>query len=581
MAGHLLLRVKLANNPSARAVGIENPYDLVLSFLADTERGKPPAPPRPVVVHEHCRRRNWFNLVQSRSPGESPWESVWQSIKGLAGGFFMVMDRQTLEQAIKHYTVEQDRNLLRYELLLSPAQQTRLIDYLHELKINYRQRYYFFSMNCGSALVRVVGEGIGDEVIAGFDPSVSPPHSLVALLVRRGLARRVVPAFYSTTARGFMARSLFVETYTALMEQYPDPSWPPVRQFISGNEARRAGAVLSLHRLAEYGDPELMHDLFRLSALIQEAEMVFDNKRDACEDYTSQATAEARRLQAFVLERVENPRALSLAVDPWVIDSYAPVERTGAERGGLHTGLYQGRLGAGYYDIDGEGQGAMQVSFTLLAQEMGSSSSMAMQRGGSLTLGEFGVTTTGDDVLEWQVTGLRLRKFRDTLDRVETGWFNTRGLGLGLRALEISHDRELRRTRSTLFGAEVLLNLASSSGHARHLYLFAGANGDYLRYREHENLTATPTVGVEGLITFDDAMRWQGRASASWLFATRDENSDEFRSRSSVRYRAGEIHGCEIHLSLAVDYDRVSAHELRHDTHDRTALWFQVLVNGW
>ena len=44
IAGHLLLRVKLRNNPRAEAQGIENPHDLVISFLADTEAGKPVRP---------------------------------------------------------------------------------------------------------------------------------------------------------------------------------------------------------------------------------------------------------------------------------------------------------------------------------------------------------------------------------------------------------------------------------------------------------------------------------------------------------------------------------------------------------
>lgn len=581
VAGHLLLRIKLGNNPAAKEAGIENPYDLVLSFLADTERGKPVRPPPPMVVEEHCRRRNWFNLVQTRAETESPWESIWQSIKGLGGGFFLVMDRQTLEQAVKHYTVEQDRNLLRYELMLTPDQEARLIDYLYELKCNYRQRYYFFSMNCGSALVRVLGEGIGDEVVAEFDPLVSPPHSLVALLVRRGLARRVVPAFYSTTSRGFMARSLFVKSYPEVVEQYPDPSWPPVKSFFAGDETVRTGAVISLHSLAGAGDPELRNHLFKLSALMQEAEMVFDNKREACEDYTSAATAEARRLQAFILEQEKEPDALRLAVDAWVVDSYSPVEQGGAEKGGLHTGLYQGRLGGGYHDIDGEGRGALRLSFTMLNQEMGSSSSMAMQRGDSLTLGEFGLTVTDEEVLDWQVTGLRLRKFRDTLDRVESGWFNTRGLGLGLRALEVNHDHDLQRTRSTLFGAEVLFNVASSARHARHLYLFGGANGDYMRYRGHENITMTPSVGFEGLVTLDEAMRWQGRASGTWLFASREENSDEFRLRSSVRYRLGETWGREIFLGVAFDYDHVSGSKQLEESQDRTAWWLELTVNQW
>ncbi|MEM7392362.1 MAG: hypothetical protein AAF492_08425, partial [Verrucomicrobiota bacterium] len=84
IAGHLLLRVKLNNNPEADAMGIENPHDLVISCLADTRAGRDPETNRTVVVQKECRRSNWFNLVENNPGGESALASVWQSLRGLS-----------------------------------------------------------------------------------------------------------------------------------------------------------------------------------------------------------------------------------------------------------------------------------------------------------------------------------------------------------------------------------------------------------------------------------------------------------------------------------------------------------------
>ncbi len=581
VAGHLLLWVKLKNHPSAKAYGRENPYDLVLSFLADTERGKPVGTNTLVVIHEQCRRWNWFNLVAPRVEGEHPMASIWQSLKGLAGGFFLVMDRQTLEQAIKHYTVEQDRNLHRYALILSAEQQARLIGYLHEIKANYRQRYYFFSMNCGSALVRVLGEGIGDEAVAEFGPMVSPPHSLVALLVRRGLARRVFPSFHSTTAKGYMARLLFAEEYQTLVAEYPDPAWPPVAQYVVADEASRAQAVRVLLTRAGANDPGLSQKLFRLAALVQEMEMVFDDKQRACEDYTSAATAEARHMQAYLVRHTPDLVPLDVAVEDGVVAFYQSVEMADAQKGSLHSGLNRWQIGGGTYESNGESNGAFYLALTLLAQDMGSPSRVAMQRGGLLRLGAFDVTVADHEVQAWEATGLHLRKFRDTLGRVESGFRSTRGWGLGLRALDFAYDRDLRRTKGTLFGAEALINLASSARHACHAYMFAGANADYLRYQDHDNMTISPLIGAEGLVTFDADQRWQWRSSATYSFATRDENSDEGRVHSSLVYCMGKLGAQEASLGVAIDHRVIEKSEMYREQQERTAVRLELILDRW
>ncbi len=56
IAGHLLLRIKLDNNRAAQVAGLENPYDLVVSFLADSSNFEVPPSPFPVEQTKTCKQ---------------------------------------------------------------------------------------------------------------------------------------------------------------------------------------------------------------------------------------------------------------------------------------------------------------------------------------------------------------------------------------------------------------------------------------------------------------------------------------------------------------------------------------------
>lgn len=567
IAGHLLLRVKLNNNPRAAALGVENPNDLVISFLADTEAGKPPRRPSPPVVTLECERNNWFNLVENNREGEHPLASIWQSLRGLAGGFFITMDRQTLGHALKSYTIEQDRNLLRYELVLTPDQQRGLLARLYEARTGPKPRYFFFSQNCGSVLVRIVAEGIGDEGGATFSPLVSPPHTLLGNLVRSGSATRITPAFHSYRKEGFIARELFNEQFRTIQGDYPGLPWPSLRDLNHRRDSVRAPATACLADVV-YAAPELGPDIYQLAALAQEKEMVFADKALVCENYTTDTTAQARTVQAEILEQaVVDVRELHADTDRLLNDSFGPREAEYGALGTAHTELYRAAVGWGFVKTEGQESASMvAVEAALLGQDLGSRSRVAMQRSSALGLGAVSALVDHDGLADWRVTGLRLRKFRDTLNNVPSGFTSTRGLGLGLKVLDVNHFDSPDETVTTLGGVEALFNLGSTPNYNDFLLLSMGGGLVY-----EDAYAAAVQVGYEHLWSWDSAMNWQWRNSAEYDLVSRDR----WFAHSSLAIRLGELWKSDFILRLGADY--------RHEQNDADTLVLRALleINRW
>lgn len=518
IAGHLLLRIKLKDS-----------QDLVVSFLADTDSEH--RTNTSVVVQENCRQRNWFNIVQTPDGGEPAWFSIWQSLKGLAGGFEVVMDIQTLDHTLKSYTVEQDRNLWRFELMLTEDMERSLLQHLEEVQAEPGPPYYFFSQNCGSVLVQVVGEGIGHKEIAEFQPWVSPPHSLVALLLRTGIAKPVAPHFHSFRRRGHLFRERFQEVYSNMGESHPRSDWPPVSAFFSTKEQRREAAVYALAISGR--EPETL-DL--LGSLIQEMEMAFDDKDRPCSDYTSAATAAAREMQKNLRRNASLPVQDMRAELEQVPEYYALAKGTD------HTGLFTFTPGAAYLD----GRFAVAFEGALLKQEMGSRSKIAMQRAGALELGGLSVVDNLQGTTEWRITGLRLEKFRETLNSVPSCLRSTRGVGLGLRLLDAERLKVTGDTRMRWGGISGLANLYASENFDSFIYASAGLEFTHLRDHGFEW-----PLRIESLITTGP---FQWRTRTELLMSSLGQTSDELRSETGIDVLIGEANGTEYSLRATADY---------------------------
>ncbi len=562
IAGHLILRIKLKNNPEAAQLGIENPKDLVVSFLADTEDGRAARAPQAAASAPPTEcKTSWldFGGAAARSDFDA-MAAVLQALKGLSGGFLTTFDRQTLYQSARSYTIDQDRNLLRYKLNLSEDQKARLIERLYVAKKNYRTKYYFFDRNCASILVQLIGEGIGDRTTSDFDPFVVPPNALVALLIRRGVATPVAPAFYSYRKKGQVAQEILRDELTQLRAKFPALAWPPVEAFLGKDEPTRVGSFKALGALA-LANPALSAPIYRLGTFAQDAELVHQDKAQLCERYTSEATAEIRAWQRALLSR-DAALAQTAAVDTnqVIAERYKGDEEALSQAGSSHTNLSALTAGVGALNFtEGRGEQVLAIGTALHAQDMGSRSSQAMQRATSVVLGEARVDLgrDGPPVKRWTVTGLSIRKFKERLDTVPNFFDQYGTFGIGLHLLELRGRPARREVRGSLGGGELLFNLASSHAHDRYVFAGVGAALDVDSGRQAAVPRAALPLRAEVLWTFDDKRLWQLRADAEWrpsLYA--GAIAHDATGHARLDWRAPSPGGSELIVQMSGEWAR-------------------------
>lgn len=549
IAGHLILRVKLRNNPEADRLGIENPNDLVISFLADTESGQPAVKDKRADAMPTECRQTWLDFGQAVREDQDAMRSILQALKGLSGGFLTVYDRQTLYQAVKTYTIDQDRNLLRFRLNLNDQQKRNLIHRLYVAKRNFKSKYYFFDRNCASILVQIIGEGIGDREIAEFDPFVVPPNSLVALMIRKGLAEQIFPSFYSYRKKGYIAQEEIRGRITAGEN----------KQILSVKEAERLRAwqVFS-ENYAQ--DLPAAQKFYQLATLGQDAEMSFLDRTQRCENYTSPVTSYLRETQKTLLVK-HGVNVADGAVDTNTLinEKFQGEESLDARTGSQNTQLSS--VSAGVIQNGGT---RYFVGYAVHRQDAGSVASQSMQRGTAVQLGDFRfekyVLNPEKDSYRWRLTGLEIRKFKERLYDVPSYLSSEGKIGLGLSLLKIRRDSQNDFTESTIGGGAILFNLLSNRLFLDYFFVSVGADAEVVLHKSRTlKLVPLQTALIipgraEGLLTFGSSRLWQLRMSHQHrLKHISGENFFERSTSASVHYRLPERVASEFLISAQID----------------------------
>ena len=584
IAGHLLLRIKLDNNPEATKLGIENPHDLVISFLANTQENKRPHQEAVNKKPPPSCKKDWFNLVDSEPQGFDALQSIYQSLKGLSGGFLTIMDRQTLEQTVKHYTIDEDRNLLRYRLLLSGQQKRDLLQHLYLAKKNYNAKYFFFNQNCASVLVKVVGQGIGVAEIADFNPMVSPPNALVALFIRHGLAKPVYPSFYSYRKKGYLAQEHIKQRYQALKTREPGLQWPDINGLFANKESERLTTTKSLESFYPKAARHFQ-EFYHLASLIQEAEMVYDHKELHCADYTSTVTAEARSFQQHLLkENGEQIAQRPLNLNNELAESYINTESHSFSSGVPYTKLLSYKVGFGHYATENQQTPILQLEATAMAQDMGSATNVAMQRGGFVRLGDFSLSLALDGkdtgkIQHWRATLLKIRKFKERLNYVPSYFSRQGNIGLGLTLVDFTAETPYKLKHGTLLGGELLFNLFSTPDYNNFAFVSIGAElHSHSEADERHRGLMLPAHG-EVLLGFGQQQRWQWRAQMDYRYSLSDTLDNEIDANTDLSYRLGRLHGALLFAKVGGRYYET----LRQHGRSNAAWlnWVGIEVNRW
>lgn len=524
IAGHLVLRVLLDNNPQAEIFGIENPNDLVISFLADTKQTEStPKSDKAVMMSESCDK-SWFGLDLNTEPDWDAFASVGQAVKGLTGGFLTVMDRQTLAQAVQHYTVFQDRNLLRFRLNLTDKQKESLLNRLYEAKKNYNGRYYFFKENCGSVLFRVIGEGIDSALMSNFNPLVTPPNAFINRLLQANLVTPVQPSFMSYRRRAHLAQEAFLQAYALVRAEAPTLPWPSHRHIFSAREKKRYPAYQKLTQLLQIhfmGETRGYH----LLNLALAAEAAHANHERLCRQMSSRPTELLIQVQRQFLENgaVISDRVSLSSETP--LPSSVLLSQVVNPLQAAHTGLQSYEMGSGQ-KTDAESAQYPVVTFAaqLYQQQMGDPGLFAMGQGTAVTFArvDFEWNQKAEELSDWSFTGLEIRKFKDRLSRVANLADPGYQLGLGLTVLESKRIELFEGVQIKWIAGELLANLWSNRGTDRFLFTSFGlalesdwrGSGENEATVEDNHTRLSLPLGLEAAWTFDKARHWQLRASA-------------------------------------------------------------------
>ena len=595
VAGHLMLRIKLNNNHHAASnqkenlndenlndqnLNDQNHNDLVISFLADTRefQSSVDAESNPT---KQCKK-NWFNLVGDNQDDLNPMHSITQSLKGLSGGLDTRMEVQSLAYTLKVYTIEEDRNLLRYRLKLSPQQRINLLKHLAYLKHHHKADYYFFSQNCASILVSALGKGIGNKEIERFHPIVSAPNSLVALLVRKDLAEPITPGFYSYRKKGYLAKNIFKQKISELKKDHPDTKWPANSALESTRTSTRRKVIKNIAQVYQ-DDPTLYQQTYALATWAQEAELAYSHKDLVCELYTSPVSADARTFQQQLLKGLGNNNSSGNSINS--IKKDRELNRLGASlehqdyiSGIAHTKVLSYSLGL--IEQQTSNSNSSRTSTTknteqdktvsllfngaLFRQEMGSPSSLAMQRTSRVTLGQIAFTLDDqENNLSLQnLNVLKLSKFRDQLGRTQGFWHGSSAIGFGLSLLNIDYYEKQNMVDSRIAGAELLFGLLSSEFNNHYLYAAGGINWDWQKLPtegnggDDTNTGIRPIAGLYSLVTLQKKRRLQLRSQVEFSPGLGQALSNTLRANATLDYRLGNFKKNLVLLNIFADYQR-------------------------
>ena len=600
IAGHIVLRIRLDNNPESKNLSIENPNDVVVSFLANTSDATiiDASSTKNVPQRLECDK-SWLGLDFKQEDNFDAYDSISQALKGLSGGFLTTMDRQTLAQTVHHYTVYQDRNLVRYRLNITEQQKISLLNRLYAAKKNYNGRYFFFKENCGSVLYRVVGEGIGNEKIADFDPIVTPPNALLTQLVREGVASRVYPSFLSYRQKGYVSQELLKRRYENMSKKYPHIPWPQQKKLFSEKDKKRSNFFKALGDIAEQ-HPHLHNSIYHFASIGQEAEQAYAYNEIECRNITSQATSSIRHLQKKIINKGDQYQ-YSLRTQNLIDNYQSEQEYINNQTGFDHTALLNvsvslGRLthvvqeNPGQKKTEQKELSTLHLNGALHSQNMGDRAKMGMQRATSIVFGQADlVFSQASSTLEqWQFTGLHIRKFKERLNTVPPITSPDFRLGIGLTALDISRNKHQQSLQAQLVGAELLANVAASRLYSRHLFISLGVSLDS-RWQNQQltrpsiddsHVRVAIPLELNGLWSFDEQRRWQMRFKVGKYSGFGDGKYDQqYAASVSLNGRVGEVFERELIFTASSEYL-----EMANDGFDKYAYRVHQLgltVNPW
>lgn len=473
IAGHLLLRMKLNNNPYAKSAGIENPYDLTIAILADTSLPQQKSKPEkerllPVVCETPQDHEN---------DTEIGLDTIIQALKGLTGGLRTIFQIDTLQYSIYHYTQMSNRSLIRYKLNLTESQKKALIRKLYYSQKNYKTPYYFFHKNCGSILIRLIGEALNEQDLMKYNVLASPPNSLLAILKEKKLITPVFPKFHSFTSEAQIAQDLIKQELVLLKTAYPYIKWPESTLFFEDDETIRTAAYKQLTSITNQ-HPESMQGIITILKLSQKAELIFTWKEDECLEFSTPVKKQTRQELRYLMS---NPTsATPIDLERWIQNTETLEEQKDNQLGSNHTRLMSFKTGVGVHHYGpSDDRSYFLIGGSIYRQDAGDLSNLTMQFGTNVKLGTLNLEYSIEDdqyiLGRFDLIGLEIDKIKERRHHIPDIVDADRKLGMGFTLLDMkkrSYPFDLSST--ILVEGRIFTNIVSSRNNMNHISIATG-----------------------------------------------------------------------------------------------------------
>ncbi|MDH5561177.1 MAG: DUF4105 domain-containing protein [Deltaproteobacteria bacterium] len=462
IAGHLLLRIKLNNNPLAKSLEIENPYDLVVAFLADSRDFEPGPVMLPVEIKEGggCQKHE-KEFFQELKKG---FGAAFSALRGLAGFYSSMVQVDTLQYVKYHYAVVENRSLHRYRLKLSKEREAALLERLVRAYLNHQMEYRFFTQNCGGILVKILAGGISLGELEDFSPWITPPNLLIQKMDELGLLERVYPDFHSIWSGAYHARDWILQRLKLLKIKFPGGHWPDSGDLFSADEAVRVRALYDLSEGVPSfpGSAPLVKEVL---LMFQKAELYFAWNEEGCFDFRTTPKTHARELYRKFNGEMKS-LDLEKEIDLWALER----QKVSDQKGSSHTGYLEVGVGSRYVSEKKKPEALLDLRGSLYSQELSDVSYRALGRASLVTMLKLNLSFDNTRVYQGSFTGLRIRKIKERLDQVPSLWGKNPKMGIGLRVLELEWEPWSSRPYQTrALEGEIFTNLISSSLFEDHL----------------------------------------------------------------------------------------------------------------
>ena len=399
-------------------------------------------------------------------------------------------------------------------------------------------------------MVKIIAQGINNKEIANFSPITSPPNTLVNLFSRINLAKAVYPSFYSYYTKAYIAQDLFITHYKNIKKRYPDLLFPSIKNIFHSKENKRLATLKELISFSKQ-NPLLDQSIFALFTTLQDAQMAFEYKDLYCIEYTSVFLNTIREYQKKLFKNIDHNDIDTFKHDSFI--DYAKKEQTIYNQGLHSTQLLNYNLGISNY----QKQNLFHFSGSIVKQTMGSLSNLSMQRGSAVDMAYVNLNIDHNNKLKiWELSLLKLQKFKERLHFVPSYFSQNKDIGLGLSVLNYEGNEDKKILTGTLVGGEILFNIVSSRNYNQ--YSFASIGVDYKQQKNDKNnrFGFMSPISLQNMFSFykKSKIQWENKIS---YYHPLDANlkKQTFLS-TNIRYTLGKFQKILYLLHLKVEHKK-------------------------